>query len=107
MTGSETSSAGPVVTPEQALEFVASASAVLARSLDYETTLREVARLAVPEVADWCGVMLLDLGDGEREISSGYSDRAREPPLLEPRAGRREEGGAWESRRVAQSGEPI
>jgi hypothetical protein len=82
MAGSETSSAGPVVTPEQALEFVASASALLARSLDYETTLREVARLAVPEVADWCGVLLVDLGDGERELPSGYSDPALEVALL-------------------------
>ena len=107
MTGSETSSAGPVVTPEQALEFVASASALLARSLDYETTLREVARLAVPEVADWCGVLLVDLGDGERELSSGYSDPALEAALLEIRASRRQEEGASESRRVAQTGEPI
>ena len=93
MTGSETSSAGPVVTPEQALEFVASASALLARSLDYETTLREVARLAVPEVADWCGVLLVDLGDGERELSSGYADPALEAALLEIRASRRAGGG--------------
>ncbi len=107
MTGSETSSAGPVVTPEQALEFMAGASALLARSLDYETTLREVARLAVPEVADWCGVLLADLGDGERELSSGYSDPALEAALLEIRAKRREEEGASESRRVAQTGEPI
>ena len=107
MTGSDTSSAGPVVTPEHALEFVASASALLARSLDYETTLREVARLAVPEVADWCGVLLVDLGDGERELSSGYSDPAIETALLEIRASRREEEGASESRRVAQTGEPI
>ena len=107
MTGSETSSAGPVVTPEQALEFVASASALLARSLDYETTLREVARLAVPEVADWCGVLLADLGDGERELSSGYADPALEAALLEIRASRREEEGASESRQVAQTGEPI
>ena len=107
MTGSETSSAGPVVTPEQALEFVASASALLARSLDYETTLREVARLAVPEVADWCGVLLADLGEGERELSSGYADPAVEAALLEIRASRREEKGASESRRVAQTGEPI
>ena len=107
MTGSETSSAGPVVTPEQALEFVASASALLARSLDYETTLREVARLAVPEVADWCGVLLVALGDGERELSSGYSDPTLEAALLEIRASRREEEGASESRRVAQTGEPI
>jgi PAS domain S-box-containing protein len=107
MTGSETSSAGPVVTPEQALEFMAGASALLARSLDYETTLREVARLAVPEVADWCGVLLADLGEGERELSSGYADPALEAALLEIRASRRAAEGASESRRVAQTGEPI
>jgi serine phosphatase RsbU (regulator of sigma subunit)/PAS domain-containing protein len=107
MAGSETSSAGPVVSPEQALEFLASASALLARSLDYETTLREVARLAVPDVADWCGVLLADSGDGERELSSGYSDPALEEALLEIRRHRREEEGASESRRVAQTGEPI
>ena len=94
MTGSETSSAGPVVTPEQALEFMAGASALLARSLDYETTLREVARLAVPEVADWCGVLLADLGEGERELSSGYSDpgargRAARDPRQAARGGGR------------------
>jgi PAS domain S-box-containing protein len=107
MTGSETSSAGPVVSPEQALEFVASASALLARSLDYETTLREVARLAVPDVADWCGVLLVDSGDGERELSSGYADPELEAMLLEIRRSRREAADASESRRVAASGEPI
>jgi serine phosphatase RsbU (regulator of sigma subunit)/PAS domain-containing protein len=105
--GSETSSAGPVVSPEQALEFLAGASALLARSLDYETTLREVARLAVPDVADWCGVLLVDSGDGERELSSGYADASLEEALLEIRRNRRAEEGASESRRVAQSGEPI
>ena len=107
MTGPETSAAGPVVSPEQALEFVASASALLARSLDYETTLREVARLAVPDIADWCGVLLVDSGDGERELSSGYDDPALEALLLEIRRKRREAADASESRRVAESGEPI
>jgi PAS domain S-box-containing protein len=107
MAGSETSAAGPVVSPEQALEFVASASALLARSLDYETTLREVARLAVPDVADWCGVLLVDSGEGERELSSGYDDPALEAVLLEIRRSRREVADASESRRVAESGEPI
>ena len=44
---------------------------------------------------------------GERELSSGYSDPALEAALLEIRASRREEEGASESRRVAQTGEPI
>ncbi|MFL5348321.1 MAG: ATP-binding protein [Hyalangium sp.] len=39
--------------------FLAEASGVLASSLDYESTLRNVARLAVPALADWCMVDLL------------------------------------------------
>jgi GAF domain-containing protein len=40
------------------VEFLARASAELARSLDYRTTLTEIARLSVPELADWCAVDL-------------------------------------------------
>ncbi len=36
--------------------FLADATAILSRSLDYEHTLAAVARLAVPEIADWCAV---------------------------------------------------
>lgn len=38
------------------LAFLADASAELASSLDYRSTLANVARLAVPRLADWCGV---------------------------------------------------
>ncbi len=41
---------------EQAGRFMAEVSDVLASSLDYETTLASVARLAVPRLADWCAV---------------------------------------------------
>jgi PAS domain S-box-containing protein len=43
---------------EQAQRFLADASRVLADSLDYEATLATIAKLAVPSVADWCGVDL-------------------------------------------------
>ena len=36
--------------------FLAEASTTLASSLDYETTLSTVARLAVPHFSDWCSV---------------------------------------------------
>ena len=36
--------------------FLAEASAAFASSLDYQTTLAAVARLAVPRFADWCVV---------------------------------------------------
>ena len=42
--------------------FLAEASRVLASSLDYERTLRNVAELAVPQVADWCAVDLVEDG---------------------------------------------
>ncbi len=41
------------------LQFLARASVELATSLDYRTTLTNVAHLAVPELADWCAVDLL------------------------------------------------
>ena len=45
------------------LRFLTEASAELSSSLDYHTTLSNVARLGVPEFADWCSVSLLE--DGE------------------------------------------
>jgi PAS domain S-box-containing protein len=39
--------------------FLSEASTVLASSLDYEATLRNVAQLAVPTLADWCMVDLV------------------------------------------------
>jgi signal transduction histidine kinase len=41
-------------------DFIAEASGVLAGSLDYETTLATVARLAVPQLADWCAVDVIE-----------------------------------------------
>ncbi|HVF07892.1 MAG TPA: SpoIIE family protein phosphatase, partial [Actinomycetota bacterium] len=45
---------------QETLEFLASASALLAESLDYRSTLARVARLAVPRLADWCSVEVPD-----------------------------------------------
>lgn len=49
---------------ERSRHFLAEASTELVSSLSYGTTLRNVARLAVPELADWCAVDIL--GDGGR-----------------------------------------
>jgi PAS domain S-box-containing protein len=47
---------------KQRLAFLAEASAVLASSLDYESTLEQVARLAVTQIAGWCTVHVSDPG---------------------------------------------
>ncbi len=50
------------------LGFLAEASCVLASSLDYETTLQQVARLAVPHIADWCTVHIVEDGAVNRLV---------------------------------------
>jgi PAS domain S-box-containing protein len=79
------------------MEFLASASRVLASSLDYQQTLRNVAGLAVPQIADWCAVDLFD-EEGRREpVAVAHIDpaklemaerlRAFEPEELDPEQG--------------------
>lgn len=54
--------------------FMAEASRVLASSMDYTQTLREVAQLAVPQIADWCAVDVLgESGEIER-VAVHHSD---------------------------------
>ena len=45
---------------EDDARFLAGASAALADLVDYKSTLQKVARLAVPNFADWCTVDMLD-----------------------------------------------
>jgi PAS domain S-box-containing protein len=98
----------PVLTARQELEFLAGAGAALTSSLDYEQTLRRVAHLAVPDVADWCGVYVRGDDGSEAEFTSGHADPELDAFLTGIRRRRRERGdGASESRRVAESGEPI
>ena len=51
---------------EEAWRFLAEASLILDSSLNFETTLAAVARLAVPQLADWCSVDVLS-PDGKME----------------------------------------
>lgn len=44
---------------EENLAFLAEASKILSSALDYQETLRTVAQLAVPRIADWCAVDML------------------------------------------------
>jgi PAS domain S-box-containing protein len=61
---------------EQGHRFLSRASQELARSLDYQETLRAVARLAVPEIADWCAVDVL-AGDELERVAVEHVDPER------------------------------
>jgi serine phosphatase RsbU (regulator of sigma subunit) len=57
--------------------FMAQVSSVLASSMDYAETLQRVAQLAVPRIADWCAVDLLDESEQIRRVAVHHSDPAR------------------------------
>lgn len=79
------------------MEFLARASQVLASSLDYQQTLRNVAGLAVPRIADWCAVDLFDEEGAREPVAVAHTDpsklamaeglRAFEPEELDPEQG--------------------
>jgi signal transduction histidine kinase/putative methionine-R-sulfoxide reductase with GAF domain len=62
---------------EAAQRFLSDASRQFAESLNYEATLKKIAHLAVPTIADWCVVDLVE--DGRiRRVSVAHSDPSRE-----------------------------
>ncbi len=92
---------------EEERRFLAEASRVLAGSLELEATLRSVARLAVPGLADWCAVDLLEPGGVLRRVAVEHPDPAlgaevlRIHQLYPPDAA--DERGVW---RALRSGRP-
>jgi serine phosphatase RsbU (regulator of sigma subunit)/PAS domain-containing protein len=61
---------------EETQRLLAEAGRVLAGSLDYEETLRRVAWLAVPDLADWCMVDVLGENGLER-VAVAHADPGR------------------------------
>src|SRR2546423_176206 len=78
---------------ELAETFMAEASRVLVSSTDSRATLQRVARLVVPQIADWCAVHLIDEGDELELLAMHHSDPAkvaqaeelerRDPPAID------------------------
>jgi PAS domain S-box-containing protein len=62
---------------ELAESFMAEASRLLASSMDYGETLRQIARLAVPQIADWCAVDVLDERGELERVATHHADPAK------------------------------
>ena len=76
---------------EEAQRFLAQTGAILSTSLDWLTTLRNVARASVPVLADW--VVVYTAGEGEplQATAWAHADPSREAelgPLIAHAAGR-------------------
>jgi PAS domain S-box-containing protein len=54
--------------------FIAEANDLFAQSLDYERTLRNLALMAVPRLADWCAVDMVDADGSVRRLAVQHPD---------------------------------
>ncbi len=54
--------------------FMMQANALLASTADYRTQLREIAKLAVPTIADWCIIDMYDTDDQMRRFVIEYDN---------------------------------
>ena len=58
-------------------KFLAEASAILASSLDHETTLSSVAQLCVPDLADWCVIDVRNEDGSFDRVAAVHRDAAK------------------------------
>jgi PAS domain S-box-containing protein len=59
------------------LAFLAEASARITESLDYHEGLKQIAQIAVPRIADWCGIDVLDADGSLHRVTVVHSDPAK------------------------------
>jgi signal transduction histidine kinase len=62
---------------KERLHYLSQASDILTSSLDYKTTVAQLARLLVPHLADWCGVQLLDEQGVLQQLAVAHVDQAK------------------------------
>lgn len=87
--------------------FLAAASTILGSSLDSEACLSDVARLAVPQAADWCAVDLADGDDGMRRVATAWSQDGKTNLVRESDRRRSADPRALRGvARVLRAGEP-
>lgn len=67
------------------LAFLAEANRVLTTSLDSRQTVADLARLAVPGIADWCAIALRSSGEGTLEQHVAHADPDRVSAVTELR----------------------
>jgi PAS domain S-box-containing protein len=63
--------------------FLSEAGTALSASLDYETTLKAVTRLAVPTIADWCAVDIVNDDGKVQRVAVAHVDPAKMKLALE------------------------
>lgn len=87
--------------------FLAQVTLTLTRSLDYERTLKALAALAVPVIADYCAVDVIDT-DGELvQLAVTHVDDAKARLAQEIRARYEDPNSSASAQRVVRTGVPA
>ena len=68
-------------TERQRFALLAEVGTLLAASLDYATTLSSVARVAIPALADWCMLDMLEDDGAVRRLAVAHVDPTCQDPL--------------------------
>ncbi|MGB3205967.1 MAG: ATP-binding protein [Crinalium sp.] len=68
---------------EESQRFLAEASVLLSASLDYQTTLENLAKLAVPRLADWCAIDVVEPDKSYRRIAVSHVNPNKEELVWE------------------------
>ena len=92
---------------EEALRFLTEASGMLAASLDYEATLANVVRLAVPMLADWCVIDVLEEHGRTRRVATAHADPAQAALVEELRRYPPDLNSSHPAAQVMVTGEPV
>jgi PAS domain S-box-containing protein len=68
---------------QRQITFLSEAQRVLSSSLDYEVTLKNVARLVVPHIADWCAIDIVAANGELQRLALAHVDPAKERLVAE------------------------
>jgi PAS domain S-box-containing protein len=90
---------------ERTQRFLANASSILARSLDYEDTMAGLARIAVPHLADWCVIDVLR-NDALVRIEAAHADAELDARVQRLKGYPPERARPHPSLTVLETGEP-
>ncbi len=91
---------------EQTQRFLANASDVLARSLDFEEILAGLARIALPHLADWCVIDVLDEHGRMVRLQAAHRDPELDPVAQRLKSYPPEPARPHPSLTVLETGEP-
>jgi PAS domain S-box-containing protein len=91
----------------QRAAFLADVGAVLADSLEYLTTLKTVANLAVPSIADWCAVDILTEERKLERLAVAHVDPAKIDLARTIRSRYEDPGSPYSAASVVRTGAPA